>query len=127
MTVAMLALGILVGLSSGLLSERLALTAMSQSLASAMVAALLSTVAVSVAWLRGTADQLGSAALTFDVPRAVLALVLVLALAAALHVGLGWLGTTVHPLLGSHRPVTLGLFVGLLSAAALLAAFRSPQ
>lgn len=127
MTAALIAIGILVGLGSGLLSERLPISPMAQSVTAAGAAAILSTIAVSMAWIRETASELHSAAMTFDLARGLLTLVLVVGLAASLHAGLGWLGGMAHPVFGRHRPITIGLVVGCLSALAVLVAVRSPE
>ena len=111
---------ILVGLAFGgvvgWLLDRLPMPETARSAASALIASVLTTVAVALVWARWSVDEMSIRAVSIDLFRGAIGLIIVAVAATALHFILGWLGQAVHPTLGSHRPLTLGVAAGVVSA-----------
>ena len=108
--------GLTVGGGIGWLLSRLPVGSMIQSVAAALLASVLSSLGAAFISARFSVDDLSVGAVSIDLLRGALGLLVVGVAASALHVMLGWLGQAVHPSFGSSRPVILGAASGMLCA-----------
>ena len=109
-------LGLPIGAVAGWLVGRLPVSAAAQSIAAALLASAVTTVATASFWAWWSVDEMGVRAVTIDLSRGAACLIVVAIAAAALHFTLGWASQVVHPALSRHRPITIGLAVGVVSA-----------
>jgi hypothetical protein len=105
--------GLAIGAAIGWLLGRLPLGGLVQSVSAALIAWVLSSIAVAIIWTRSAMQEAGISAVSINLSGAVIALAVVGISSALLHLMLGWLAQSVHPSIGGSRPVVLGSVAGL--------------
>jgi hypothetical protein len=106
-------IGVLVGFGIGLLSERVPVKPLVQSIIAAVLGWTVASLASAVIWMMRPPPDAEVFAVSFGLSLAWGAVFIVGV--ALLHVALGWIGPLIHPSAVTHRVVFVGL-VGSLSA-----------
>jgi hypothetical protein len=106
-------IGVLVGLGIGLLSERVPVRPLFQSIIAAVVGWTVASLASAVVWMLRPPPEAQGGAVSFGLNLA-WGTVFILGV-ALLHAALGWLGLLIHPSAATHRALLVGL-LGSLSA-----------
>lgn len=114
-------IGAVVGLGIGLLSERVPVRPVFQSIIASLVgcAVTVASVASAAVWLKRPPPDGETFALSFGMSESVLLWAGVLVVGVALlHAALGWLGPMLHPFVAMHRGVLVALLTSLSAAIA---------
>ncbi len=117
LNVATIAGGLILGAFVGVALEWLRIPPLPRSVGASLLGWALGSILAAAAWLL-TPRQEGVLAVSVGLAEAAIAALVVGAVGAILHAGLGWAGSVVNPAFASHRGAFLGALGGLTGAAA---------
>jgi hypothetical protein len=112
----LLLIGVLVGVVVGYAMQRLPMKPILQTMGAALISWALASVAGLVLWLSRPPRDVGVLAVSFGVGETLVAALVVLVVAAAIHAGLGWASSQSNPAMLTYRPIIVGVLAGVATA-----------
>jgi hypothetical protein len=120
-TIALL-LGVLVGLTTGWVCERLPVVPVLQTTGAGLLGVLLGTAAAAILWLVARPPAVEIKAVSFGLFEGLLVLVASGAVGATLHYGLGKVASSLHwPTLAAHRAIIVSVIGGVCGVLSFVA------